>query len=512
MTRMILTLLFVLLSFTAPAGAAASAKADAKGAAHLKEIFTRYLEDRKIAMKASNRELLTEGPLTVEPAGTYYAITMPHITLANPDGTSTDVGIFAINALPGDKPYEWKLSVAAPTPITGFGIDKQPDFRTTLGSQTFNGIWNENIQTFTKLDAQYTNIVINKIADGIVMKVPKTTIIYNLTPSADGKTWSGPVRYEMTDIQALRRGETMPTRIGKVTMNMNVRDFDPAQGLAYQKKIAGFAKGAVTTEQLPGIYAAFFDFIGSAWSGFDSKITADNIALAYAGSPAGTMNVRQATLGFDMNDLKTDSVKTHMNIAYNGLAITPPQPGLSDTLPDHLTLDITADKIPLKALTALAVKNVLPDTATPEAKRAAGLELAKMIPQVLGQAGATVKVDNSSFGNTSYNMLMNGLLNADAKAVMGAQGKMQIEAKGIDALLLAMQKQLKDPKLPEQAKAELQKAYLLMMVINGIGQKGKSADIRTYDIVLNAEGKVMLNGQDLSMLQALAGAAAGGKR
>ncbi len=457
MTRIILTMLFALLSFTMPVQAAI----DAKGAAHLKTVFTQYLEDRKAAMKASKRELHTEGPLTVEPAGNYYAITMPHVSLINADGTSTDVGIFAINALPGDKPNEWKLTLASPTPITGYGLDKQPRFRLTLGGQTFNGIWNETIQNFTKLDAQYLNIVIDQIEDGIVLKVPKTTIIYNLTPSGGGKTWSGPLKYEMTDIQALRRGETTPSRVGRVTMNMNVRDFDPAQGLIYQKKIAGLASGKVTTEQLPGIYAAFFDFIGSSWSGFDSKISVDNIALARPASPtnkAGILNVKQATLNFDMNGFRTGAVTTHMNAAYNGLSVTPPEPGFSDTIPDHFRFDLVADKIPLKDLSALATKNILPETATPEARRAAGMDLAKMIPQLLTQAGTTIKVTDSSFGAATYNVLMNGLLNADVKSVMGAQGKMRLEAKGVDELVKILQKQMKNPNLTPMAKVGVQKA------------------------------------------------------
>ncbi|MDB5490560.1 MAG: hypothetical protein JWO78_409 [Micavibrio sp.] len=507
MTRIILTMLFALLSFTAPAKAAI----DAKGAAHLKTVFTQYLDDRKAAMKASRRELRTEGPLTVEPAGSYYAITMPHISLINADGTSTDVGIFAINALPGDRANEWKLTLASPTPITGYGIDKQPRFRTTIGGQTFNGIWNETIQTFTKLDAQYLNIVVNQIQDGIVIKVPKTTIIYNLTPSGDGKTWSGPLKYEMTDIQALRRGETTPSRIGRFSMAMNVRDFDPAQGTAYQKKIATLNTGKVTTEQLPGIYAAFFDFIGSSWSGFDSKITVDSIALAQppdSGKPAGMINLGQAAVKFDMEGFKTGAVKSHLNVGYDGLSFKPPQPGMSDTVPAHLALDMVADKLPLKELTALAVKNILPETATPEAKRAAGMELARMIPELLTQAGTTVKVSDSSFGNATYNVLMNGLLNADVKSLYGARGKMKLEAKGVDQLLKAMQTQMKDPKLSAQAQAGLQKAYVVMMVVNGVGQQDKATGMRVYDLELTPEGKVMMNGQDLSLLIALAQAAA----
>ncbi len=48
----------------------------------------------------------------------------------------------------------------------------------------------------------------------------------------------------------------------------------------------------------------------------------------------------------------------------------------------------------------------------------------------------------------------------------------------------------------------------MIMVINGVGQQSTTPGTRTYDIELNPAGKITLNGTDLSMLQALAGAGA----
>lgn len=518
MTRIILSLLFVLPLFFGAVTTPASAAIDANGAAHLKKMFSGYLDDRKAAMKASKRDLRTEGPLTVEPAGTYYAVTMPHITVHNPDGTYTDVGIFAINALPGDKADEWKLTLAFPTPVTSYKADKTPRMRINIGGQTFNGIWNEKVENFTKLDAQYLNVVVDQIEDAMTIKVPKTTIVYNLSPAAGGKTWSGPLKYEMSGIEALRRGETVPSRVGRITLDMNVKEYDPSQAKAYQKKMATLggknADGSINPEQLPGIYAAFFDFIGSSWSGFDLRIAIDNIALARPaanGMPASIINVKQAAILFDAKGLRTGAVTSHANISYSGLRVTPPQPGFSDTVPDHLNIDMIGDKIPLKELSAMAAKNILPDTATPEQRRAAGMQLAQLIPQLMTKAGTTIKVSNSSLGTNTYNVLMNGLLNADVKAVMGATGKMRMEITGMEALLKIMQAQVKNPDVPLVAKVALQKWLLTMMAVQAVGQQGKGADgkaARIYDVELGTDGKIMLNGMDLSMLQALAGAAA----
>lgn len=515
----LMTLLGVLLlAHPIPARAAVNAA----GAAHLKDIFTRYLEERKSAMKASHQELKTEGPLTVEPAGTYYAITLPHLSVYRPDGSYTDIGIFAINVLPGAKSNEWKITLAAPTPIIGYDATKTPELRIDLGKQTFNGIWDENIESFSKLDAQYQNTAVEQIKDGMVVKIPQTTIVYNLIPDAGGKTWSGPVKYEMSNIDAVKKGDAGISKIGSIIMDMNVRNYDPARVKLYQQKIAELTipvqktpAAPLAPDQLKNVYSAFFDFMDSAWSGFDSKITINNIALsrpAVSGAPAGSFNLKQAVFGFDMNGFRTGAVTMHVNLGYDGLALIPPPEGFNDTVPTHLNLNMTGDKIPLKELTDLGIKNMQLANTTPDAKRASGMQMAQIIPQLLTQAGTTMTISQSTLGNNTYTILMNGQLDANLKAIMGATGKARLEVSGFEQLLKMVQDEMKDPRLTQLGKTNLQKTLVTMTVLQTAGQLSKNAQgqpIRTYDIELTDQGKLMLNGADMSLLLAMANAASG---
>jgi hypothetical protein len=471
-------------------------------------------------MKVSQQELRAEGPLTVEPAGKYYAVTMPHLSLHEPDGSYTDFGIFAINAIPGDKPGEWKITVATPTPITGYNAAKKPELRITLGGQSFNGIWNEKNVSLSKLDAEYKNIVVEQPLEGYTMKTPKATLSYNLTPGPNGKTLSGPARYELTNIEVAKAGETAVSKIGRIVMDMNIRDYDPAKAREYQKKIAALsatakksADGKIPDEQAHGIITSLFDFMATAWDGFDSKITATDIDLsrpAKAGEPAGRLQLKQVSSAFGLDGFRSNSVTMRVAFGYDALAFAPAPVGFTETVPSRINFDVTFNKIPFRELTDAANKAMQSAGDTPESKRAAGLQAASVIPQLLTAAGAYAQITQSFIANNTYNATIDGKANANLKALMGADGKARIEVAGLDQLMTYLQTAIKDPKTDAAAKAQMQKTMLSLTVFQGFGQQGKNTAgqaTRIYDVELNEQGKIMLNGMDLSALQALAGAA-----
>ncbi|MGZ9097234.1 MAG: hypothetical protein ACXW30_02930 [Micavibrio sp.] len=499
-----------------------SAAPDTAGAAHLKTLFTGFITNQKASAKTQGQELRAEGDVLVEPAGRYYAITLPHLSVVEKDGSYTDIGILAMNAMPGEKPGEWKMTVAVPTPIMGYDAEKKPVLRIDIGKQSFTGLWNESVGNFTKLDARYEDITALQSAEGMTLKIPKASVLYDLTPSITGKTWSGPVQYLMENISLTKDGDPGQSRIGKIAIDMMVYDYSPDEVRSYQDKINAMAESMsaapdaeISAEQAKGLYNLIFDFISTVWDGFDSTVTISDLELsrpAIPGSPAGKIVLKKAGFGFNAKGFRSNNVALRLTTQYEGLSLVPAPAGFEEATPSRLNMEISIDKLPYKELVAMGRQTLQTASDQPDGNKVAGMQAAELIPQLLTQAGTYLKISKSFFGNSTYNVQMDGQMNANLKAVMGADGKARLEVFGLDQLVGMLKTRLKDPALTPEQKQSLQGTLVTLTVLQLSGQQGKNAEgqpVRSYDLELTNEGKIMVNGADLSAIQGLAGAASG---
>ena len=93
---------------------------------------------------------------------------------------------------------------------------------------------------------------------------------------------------------------------------------------------------------------------------------------------------------------------------------------------------------------------------------------------------------------------------------MKAVGNMRLEISGMDRLIELTQQQLKDKSLGDARRKALQESLVLVTIFQTIGQNAEGKDgkkTRVYDFVLAKDGKLTLNGTDLSAIQAMIGAA-----
>lgn len=483
--------LIALLTMTLLAPAKAYAAIDSNGARHLKNVFTTYLAQRQATIKSTGQELRADGPLSVEPAGTYYAITLPHLSLHKPDGSFIDLGIFAINALPTAKAGEWTMTIAAPSPIMGYTATKEPDFRISLGTQNYSGLWNESVDGFTHINADYKNIVIDQPQQGRSIKIPQTKISYDLKKNPNGKTWSGPAKYKMDNIQIVHTGQTTPSKIDSIILDTMIHDYDPQQ-----------AKESKT---------ALFGFIGMGWNGADAKLSITNADFSRPGDPSKRIKIKNTIMNLNATGFAADSVTLRTNVAYDDFLISPKPAGFDTTFLNRMNMNIAFHKIPYRELVN-ALRDMAQTPDTPDAKKAAGLTAAKVIPQILSTAGSFAKISETSAENAVYRIDMNGQVDAKLNAVMGADGKIRMEITGMDKTIELLQEESKNPKLSADEKIKIQKRLAGGIVLQGLGQKGKTAKgtpTRLYDIELNEQGKVMMNGMDLTLLRTMMNVASG---
>ena len=487
----------------------AHAKVNPADGQRLKTIFTQMIEGYSNEVKKQGGQLVTEGTVMIEPSDNYFAITLPHITIVGSDKSKINLGMISINALPGDKKEEWKMTVALPTPITMLSPDGKESGIVQIGSQNFAGVFHETFKNFVRLNAQYKNIVYTDTLNSVKVTIPDLSTVYDLKEGSGG-LWSGPMSAKATGIQASFGKAGEAAKIREIAVQSSIKDYSITEALAYQDKLQSLLESlstdspSVSGPHAQGVYNTFFDFMTKVWDGFGSGITISGIEITSPGStdkPASTVKIEHLGFGLEGNGFRKNSVTMRQTFSLSGLTITPPPTGMKKAAPDNINIDLTLTNLPFRELVDLGQKTLEQSTAAPEGNGMAAMNGLATMQQLLTNAGTTLAVKDTGAGNaTDYNVLLNGAATANIKALMGATSKARLEVFGIDKLIAYAQQAAVDPALTPEAKAKAQsflQTFTMLQMIGQQGQNTKGQAIRSYDVELTAEGKTMLNGADL---------------
>jgi hypothetical protein len=490
----------LIVIYSAPCRAATI---DAAGAAHLKTVFSNLLSDKARHITSQGSKLVMDGDVMVEPASGYYAVTLPHLSVVAADNSRVDIGMIAVNVIPDDKPDQWKMSLALPTPLTWRDAQGAEKVKVEIGKQNFAGIWNEKLQNFTKLKAEYKDIKVNTPDKQFLGAANAVTLIYDLNQGSDGH-WSGPVNYAANGI-VLAMGDGTAVSIGKLEAASSIQGyaFDAVNG--YSDKLTALTSKISSGVSMPpdqrlALYNTATEMFGALFDSMSMKFTAENIVVTHPVPQAPGTKISLGDAGLDMgfSGFRQDKVSIQLGLHYNGLAIEPP-PGFSTATPDKFNVAVSIDNIPYKALVDLGRKALAPDPANPQAAAA----LMAGVPQVLQNAGVTINLHDLSSGNTLYNGVATGVLNCDAKAAKTFTGKARAEIAGLERLTAALNAQMKDPQVPDANKQGIQQIAGVVAMMQVFGQQGTNKSgqsVRTYDFELTQQGQILLNGADINTL------------
>lgn len=497
----------MVLSLLAPQTAFAALK-PADGA-RLKTIFTDMINRYENEAKASGGSLIREGDVLVEPGDTYFAITLPHITAVNADQSKIKIGMISVNALPGDKKGEWKMTVAMPTPIVMTDAAGKESAVLEIGSQNFAGLFHEQFQNFVRMNGQYKNIVFTDKMENAKVTIPDFSIIYDLKEGAN-QLWSGPMNAKATNITGIFNKTGSTTKIREIDIQSSVKDYSLKEALAYQERVAALMEStgsdlpSASGQHAQGLYNMFFDFMTKVWDGFDSRISAHGIEMTSAAQEnkaASTLRIARIGMGLSGDGFRQNKVTLRNTLNMTDMSITPPPADMKKALPSNINVDLTLNNLPLKELAEIGQKSLAQSSGTPGSSGLVAMNALASVQQLLTNAGTSLIIKGTRVGNaTEYDVLLNGNATANIKALFGATGKARLEIFGMDKLIAYAQHTANNPTAPMGQKNSAQKILQTLTILQMVGQQGKNAqgqDIRSYDLELTADGKTLLNGADL---------------
>ncbi len=508
-----------LFSLVSPAGAQISDE----GASRLRAILQKALDMQTEQVKLRGDEILLDGAINVEKKDTYYAAQMPAITILSSDKqTRVVLGRVAVNAMPGSTDDLWKLAVAIPSPILVYDGEK-PFMTISLGAQSLSGIWSEALWGFVKLDMRIENVSVRSDDLNFVMDVSKVDGRYDLNETGKGML-SGPMD---VSLQGLSFGDKtgVKAKIAEVLFTSKIKDLSVDVTKTFREKMRehmdAVSRNAQTIKTGPeasaelteAMYGIVTDYLRKAFDSTSADLRVRGVEILPQGPESEGFSLAEGGFGFDVAGFRSGTASLGFRLGYKDMKISPVPKGMAALAPSEMRVKLSIDQIPLDKLIALG-KTTIQSSASAQtgtAQDAVFLGVASAVPALLSEAGTKITVQEDHMASALYETNFTGTAVLNANAVNGAVVKGRMEVVGIENVLAWLKDNVS--KVPEEAGTMGQAAQILT-IMQMVGQQGTSADgklSRTYDFVMDEQGRTLLNGSDLnSLVQGLNGGAGGG--
>ncbi|MCC7305384.1 MAG: hypothetical protein IT558_03885 [Alphaproteobacteria bacterium] len=496
LARVLLLLAFFI---TTPAYAAINAE----GAAKLKTIFENFIAYQKsVSAMPGAARMEYDGEILVEEAGDYYAVTLPHTRFVYPDGSRLDFGMVSINASPHDKPGQWKMAFALPTPIVVMDAAGNPVTKISLGAQKAAGVWDEQLENFAKLDAQYNDIKAESLQNNFTLTIPETQVRYDFEKDEQGK-WSGPGLFAARRLQ-IGSTNTGSADIEELKCDFTLDRYNPAALIKYRDQLKALmdemakADPAQKQQFSTKLSSLISDLVLNSGNGFRAQYSASGITLKNAGTAPGEIKIGKGFLGIDLSGFATDKVTFGLKLGYDGFAQTPVPAGYEGVTPSGVNFDVRFENLPARQLAEVSQNTLQAAALQPEMAQLAGISLITKLPAILSQAGATMAITNNHIGNEAYSFDVNGIVKADINAVGNMSADIKGTFRGLDPLLEKVKALAAKPGAAQADKMQSLAGTLEMLKAQGKPDKNANGEpVYTYSFIMTPQGQMLVNGKPL---------------
>lgn len=488
-----------------------------EGAEKLQSAFQNTLDSYALTFNTPESKLVYDGDIAVEKANGYYAITTPHISLLSQTGEKLEIGIFAINAIPADGPGRWTISYSMPTPITFFDAEGELTSRIDIGSQQASGLWLEDINYFIKIDATYKDIKIENTStdpsENFSITLPEILLQCNLKELSEGK-WSGPYAYGLKKLQ-VKNNEGLDLSIDNIEVSGSIKEFDTKAYKEVLDEIEAFAEN-VSEEDIENMSTenavAFGNTMIRGWksygSGMTSQATVQNVSFLApkteesADKPVN-INIGSMGFGFDMINLQTDNGKLAFRMGFNAFNLKDVIETYNALTPEAMNLDLQVKNIPFVKLIDLGKKTLQSTMKDPATSNMAGLQAMMTAPVILTESETHLAIHDTHVGNDKYKITLEGKITPNAQAVKGITADILGKVRGLSFVKNALTKQTSSEETSDEEKQQAQQSLFMLGMVESLGKEttdDNNTPIRTFHLVVNEQGQMLLNGNDMSAL------------
>jgi len=475
-----------------------AAETTPEGAKHLKSVFQTIIANTNTITQ--DPKPVFEGEIRVEPVDGYYAVTLPFYKVEWNDGRRMDFGMVSINAVPDDtNPKQWKMAIAVPTPFTLYDRDETPLVQFSIGAQRAAAIFDEDLQNFVKLDALYTNLKIQAMnGENVTTTIPEFIVRFDM-PKDDQNRVTGDGLFLMKNVTLNSPDDNFKTTLGSLQIDFEVDQYNIQGFQTAQNRLNTLTTGISTEnldtkardKELNKTLNTLYTSLGEKMK-ITYALSDLNIEKNTPDKATENLSLQNASAGINLGGFVSGNAYAGTTLSMNGLSLDTDEKA-KDILPENINLDLSVQNIPYKQLSSI-VQNSL----TSGSKNGISMiNLMIKLPALLSQAETAITLKNSFIGNNDYKMSLDGNIIADLTATNNATAQINGQFDGLDWLITKMQNlQSTDSKNANQYFDSLKQLQLM----KAFGQKSQTNDSYTYEFIMNPQGQITLNGNDISGL------------
>ncbi|MEE4379128.1 MAG: hypothetical protein V2J55_16680 [Candidatus Competibacteraceae bacterium] len=399
-----------------------------------------------------------------------------------------DFGPLTFRIEPGDKGFS-KVAIRIGDVITVRNGEKILS-RVLISQQSNHGAWDDALESFGQFDSSFGQINVVVPGEAAIVSIDAVTLGHQLSRDA-ADNWQAKQQMALQDLQFQGEGQTLS--LARITAE------GEAAGQNYQKlmKFTQEMNALSQTENLDDSEAAkkvmglLNDMYGSI-SRFDTEMTLNTLAIGSVQEPDFKLGQVALSANFAAAD---DGSTFGYAMGFSNLATQIPGVPANIT-PTDARFEMGLTDIPPQLFSRFMEIAIAADQL-PEAEQEAYMN--QHIPALFlgSKLGAYIKDTFIAAPDTRVDLDVT--TQVDPEAAMGGAGEMLLRITGIDKVLEAAQT------MPPEQQTFMPVLGMMLTMSNRAEEDGKVID--TYDLKLTKEGKLWLNGKDVtSMFLASTGA------
>ena len=423
----------------------------------------------------------------VTPASDHFDVDLPSLTINGDDGSSLQAGVIKLVLTP-QADGSWQVGATFPGRIAVLTPDGKPDGDVTIGTQHFTGHWLPALNTFVNLDAGLGSVRAVSQKDPTRLELTSLGVHTDLSEQPPGR-WSGPGTLTLSGLTMVDEHGVEVARIGNIALDATVAGLD----LARLVKAGASVDAARHPELLRDLLA-----------GITAKLTVGDTTMT-AATDHSSFTVKEVAVHGGLEGLDGEQSSIAVGYRHAGLAL-PQSPESQRFVPEKAEMDFAVTSLPNAGLWA-AVEALLKPTPG-KTDQQLGEQFSQAVMTALTNAGSQLTIKALSLDTPAAAATLKGNATFDGKAAFSVVASINTVLRGLDGLIKDMQ-----PAPGAKPDPEAQKTLATATLVQALGAPGtdeSGRDTRTYKLELGPDGKITLNGADMSaVLQSVQGGRGG---
>jgi len=434
--------------------------------------------------------LTFDGEIEVVPADGYYDVTIPPATLAMGGDGVLLFGAIEIELEPLENGW-YDATWTLPDTYTIENARLNETGTITIAGQHGSGVFAPEYETFMELDAAIEGIEVLPPRDEGSLTIGLVAMVGDSVELEDG-VYDSALEFVMEDVAFEGDGPDERFELAMMSLEGAVAAIDMDQYItfvrAFDELAARAEAGEVEPQSMFSEMAALVEQTSNLFDAFTFDIAAEDVTVVDAGQ---TVTIGESATAISIEGLTGETSTLRVAYDLTDLGIDP-VPVEQQFLPQQTTVQLAMVGLPNEQLIEVleTFLQMSAETNPDDAMMMATMQL----QQAVMAGGTTLQIEDITIISGLASLEMDGVVEPDPNAAFGVTAEASMVIAGLADLIREM-----------QATPEAQDAVPFLTLIQTMGAQAtddQGRQVRTYELVVTADGTFMLNGTDMApMLQ-----------